>query len=117
MKTHLALIAASSYALALTPAFAGTQTGYVKDVYVRDSDGLVLVDLFGTATGRAPCALGTSYWIVANESTDAGKRLYSTLLAAQLAGRLVSIEGKNTCSRWPDGEDIETVGVHGLQSQ
>jgi len=117
VKTYVALISAISCALAFIPAFAGTLTGYVKDVYVRDSDGLVFVDLIGTATGRPPCALGTSYWIVPNESTEAGKRLYQALLGAHLAGRVVAIQGKNTCDRWPDGEDIETVGVLGLQTQ
>ena len=115
MKLCLALILASLSAAAVSPAIAGTQTGFVKDIYVRDSDGLILVDLMGTASGHPACAL-QPYWIIANETSDNGKRLFSMLLAAQAAGRVVQIIGKDTCSRWPDGEDIETIGVNGTQA-
>ena len=56
------------------------------------------------------------YWIVPNETTDSGKRLFATLLAALISGHRITIHGKNTCTRWPDGEDIETVGVNGTQA-
>ena len=113
MKTLLALIAASCCAVAAPAAFAGTQTGKIKDVYVRNSDGLILVDLNGFAapSGRPACAVGTSYWIVANENTDTGKRLYAMLLSAFASGHTVQIIGSDTCGRWPDGEDIDTVGM------
>ena len=114
MKVRLAVMLASLCAVAATPAIAGTQTGLVKDVYIRDSDGLILVDVFGTATNHPACALQT-YWIIPNETTDSGKRLYAMLLSAQLAGRSVTIQGKDTCTRWPDGEDIDVVGVNAAQ--
>jgi hypothetical protein len=114
MKVRQAVTLASLCVVAATQAMAGSQTGLVKDVYVRDSDGLVLVDLTGTATLKPNCAL-RSYWIVPNEKTDSGKRLYTMLLAAQLAGRPVTIIGKNTCTRWGDGEDIDTVGLNSTQ--
>ena len=112
MKACLALILASCCAVAVAPAFAGTQAGFVQSIYVRDSDGLILVNLMGTASGRPVCALQT-YWVIQNETSDTGKRLFAMLLAAQAGGRVVSILGKDTCSRWADGEDIETVGVNG----
>ena len=108
MKLCLPLMLASCCAFAL-PATAGTQVGTVKDIFVRDSDGLIWVDLNGTASDRALCAQVTTYWMIPNETTDTGKRLYAMLLSAQLAGRVVTIHGKNTCDRWLDGEDIETV--------
>ena len=110
MKVRLAVMLANLCAVAATPAIAGTQTGLVKDVYIRDSDGLILVDLLGTATNHPACAL-QPYWIIPNETTDSGKRLFATLLAALISGHKITIHGKNTCSRWRDGEDIDTVGV------
>ena len=115
MKLCVPLMLASCYALAL-PAMAGTEIGTVKDLFVRDSDGLIWVDLtqvpgsggpFGPE--RAACAVTRTYWMIPNETTDTGKRLFAMLLAAQLGGRVVTIHGKGTCNRWPDGEDIETV--------
>jgi hypothetical protein len=112
MKACLALVLASCCAVAVSPAIAGTQSGFVKDLYIRDSDGLILVDLTGTASGRPACAL-QPYWLIPNETTVTGKRLFAMLLAAQVSGHVVSILGKDTCHRWPDGEDIESVGVLG----
>jgi hypothetical protein len=91
---------------------AGTQTGKVRDVYIRDSDGLILVDLYGTASGHPACAT-QPYWLIPRETTESGKRMLAMLLAAQLSGRTVVIRGKDTCSRWGDGEDIESVGIEG----
>ena len=120
MKLCLPLMFARCCALAL-PAMAGTEVGTIRDLWVRDSDGLIWVDLTevpGTTPfgpGHPACAAGTRYWIVPNETTDTGKRLYDSLLAAQTAGRsvVVTIHGKNTCNRWGDGEDIDTIVVWG----
>lgn len=112
MKACLALLLAGFSAVAVSPAIAGTQTGFVKDIYVRDSDGLILVDINGTASGHPVCAQ-QPYWIIPNESSDSGKRLLTLLLSAQLSFRVVTIIGKDTCNRWPDGEDIDSVGING----
>ena len=114
MKARFALMLASCCAIGVSPAIAGTQAGYIKDIYIRDSDGLILVDLFGTASGHPVCAQ-QPYWIIPNESSETGKRLLALLLAAQLSSRYITIQGKDTCSRWGDGEDIETVGMAGQQ--
>ena len=99
-------------ALVTLPAMAaGTQTGTVVNLFVRDSDGLIWVDVSGTASGHPSCATAT-YWIIPSETTDTGKTLYATLLAAKLSGHSVTITGKNSCTRWFDGEDIEVVDVH-----
>ena len=114
MRVRLAaVLLASLCALAVRPAIAGTQTGFVKDLYVRDSDGLILVDLFGSVDfgDRHPACGWQRYWIVPNETTNSGKRLFATLLAALISGHKITIHGKNTCGRWRDGEDIDTVGV------
>ena len=114
MKACLALVLASWCAVAISPAIAGTQTGFVDTVYVRDSDGVIVVGITGNASGHPVCAQQT-YWVIPNETTDSGKRLFSMLLAAQLSFRLVNIVGKNTCSRWPDGEDIDAIGLSNTQ--
>lgn len=63
------------------------EPAWVASLIVRDSDGLP------------------------NENSETGKKLYSMLLAARLAGRPVNIVGKNTCVRWGDGEDIQSVSI------
>lgn len=108
-----AMVLASLCAVAVTPAIAAKQSGFVKDLYIRDSDGLIFVDLFGSVDFLDPHPCGTqSSWIVPNEATDSGKRLFATLLAALISGHKITIQGKNTCSRSSTGEDIESVDVH-----
>lgn len=87
-------------------AHSGEVTGTVGSLFVRDSDRLTYVHVAGTATNRPACAASTTYWMIPNENSEAGKKLYAMLLAAKLAGSRVSIVGKNTCARWGDGEDI-----------
>ena len=113
MKVSLPLILASLVTLAAPPAFAGEQFGNIVYLNIRDSDGLLWVGLSGNPTGRPACAVGTRYWIIPNENTETGQRLYATLLAANMAGRAITITGKNTCTRWGDGEDIDFVEVWG----
>lgn len=84
---------------------AGIQTGTVGDVIIRQSDGLVYFYLSGTATGKPACATG-SYWIIKDENSNAGKQIIAALLAANAQGTTVTVEGFNTCTRWPNGEDV-----------
>jgi len=115
MKAFAALLLACCFASVVSPAIAGTQTAFVKDIYIRDSDGLIIVDLTGNAaSGHPACAL-QPYWIIPSENSETGRHLLALLIAAQISSRYVIIQGKNTCSRWPDGEDIESVGMMGLQ--
>jgi hypothetical protein len=103
--------------IAAAPVMAGTDTAFIKAIHVRDSDGLIWVDLISTywpPINHPQCA-SQPYWIIRDESSEEGRKLFATLLAAHVAGRKVTIIGKNTCSRQPDGEDIESVGVGGVQ--
>ena len=88
-------------------AFAGTQTGKVKDILVRD-DGLHYFYLEGAGTGKPDCAIN-GYWMIKDENSASGKAQFSMLLAAQASGRPVYVKGKNTCTRWPDGEDVSLI--------
>jgi hypothetical protein len=116
MKIRLAAAMLASLCAVATPAFAAGQTGFIRDLYVRDSDGLILVDLFGPADFRVvhPACASQTYWVIPSETTESGKRLFATLLAALIAGEKITIYGKNTCTRWANGEDIDTVGVQGV---
>lgn len=78
-------------------------------VIVRDSDGLTYVHLNNTGTPRPTCAQGTTYWMIPDENSEAGKKLYSLLLTAKVMGSPVRVVGKNNCIRWSDGEDIAFV--------
>ena len=86
----------------------GGQTGKITFLTLRGSDGLVLVELAGSATGKPGCAL-YSYWILRDETSLIGKQQLAFLLAAKAAGQTVAISGTGSCSRWHDGEDIDTV--------
>lgn len=90
-------------------AYAGDITGYVTSVVTRDSDGLTYAVVAGTANNRATCASATSYWMISAEATENGKKQYALLLSAKTAGLRVVITGKGTCTRWTDGEDINSI--------
>src|SRR5215471_2341208 len=113
----LMLVVGSSLMLAgshVPAAALSYQTGGIDLLSVRDSEGLLWVhlDKFGGGPfARAPCAANTTYWIIPDETTEAGRLLYDSLLDAELAHRFVAIHGKGTCNRWPDGEDIDYVEI------
>lgn len=88
---------------------AGQVQGTVKYLIQRASDGLAYVVINGTPTGTRPACATGSYWMIANESSEAGKKQFAMLLAAYASKSVVQITGMNTCTRWPDGEDIETI--------
>jgi hypothetical protein len=105
--TTIALSISASVAVA-----GGTITGTVQLLIARASDGLTYVVINGTASGHPACATN-SYWIIMNETSDAGHKQYAMLLAAQASGSQVSIVGAGTCTRWGDGEDIDYIEIYG----
>ena len=96
--------------LLATPAWCGSQTGQVTQVFVRERDGLVYFTMSGQHDNRPACAT-QQYWIVKNENSEAGKRQLALLLAARSTGAVVTVSGSNTCVRWHDGEDADTVSI------
>lgn len=112
MKVFARMIACTaSLMMAAGVAPAGTAEGQITNFYQRSSDGLIIVYLSGAVTGRPGCAASTSYWMVKDENSNAGKGHFAMLLAAQMAGKNVRIIGANTCVRWGDGEDIQYIQV------
>ena len=98
-------------ALSASTAFAGgIVTGKVLQVVVRASDGLVYAVLSGTPTGQPNCAKG-GYWMIVNETSDVGHKQYAMLLDAQASGAQITIWGSGYCTRWGDGEDIDSMFI------
>lgn len=96
--------------LCCLPLSAGKSSGYVDSVLVRDSDGLVYFFLRDEVVmSQKPSCATKKYWMVKNENSTAGKNQLSLLMAAQMAGKKVKVYGYNTCERWSDGEDVNTV--------
>lgn len=96
--------------LLATPALCGSQIGQVTQVFIREQDGLVYFTMSGQHDNRPACAT-QQYWIVKNENSEAGKRQLVVLLSARTTGAVVAVSGGNTCVRWHDGEDADTVSI------
>lgn len=93
-------------------SLAGRQVGTVDWLIVRASDGLVYFGLEGAqATDKPDCA-SRSYWMIKDENSTIGMLQYSMLLSAHDSGRQVEVRGMNTCSRWGDGEDVNTIRLN-----
>jgi hypothetical protein len=107
IKSNIAI--ASILLTAMGSATASEVTGTVNTVIQRASDGLTYVLLNGTATTRPGCATGTSYYMLANENSEAGKKQFAMLLLAKASGLRVRINGANQCTRWSDGEDLNEL--------
>lgn len=90
-------------------SYAGTQTGKVTQILVNDA-GVHYFYLEGAASGKPSCATLT-YWMIKDENSTAGKSQFSILLTAQASGRPVYVVGKNTCTRWSDGEDVSFISI------
>jgi hypothetical protein len=79
-------------------AFAGSQGGQIKNVLIRSSDGLVYVELTGTADNKPGCATH-SYWMIKDEKSLTGRQQLAALLLAQANGQTISIIGTGSCTR------------------
>jgi hypothetical protein len=88
---------------------AGTQTGTIKTLLVRSTDGLVSFTLNGPAKEANPPCAAYQYWMIKDETSLSGKQQYAMLLAAQMSGKAVSVSGTETCTRWADGEDVGVI--------
>lgn len=109
MRTNNLIFAALTYSICCN-LFAGQQTGQVTQVRVRASDGLNYFELSEGHTGRPTCATH-AYWMIKDETSDAGKKQLALLLSAKLSGATVTVTGSNTCTRWGDGEDANEIAL------
>ncbi|WP_330961514.1 hypothetical protein [Photobacterium sp. 53610] len=108
MKTLFGIFLASC--LFTSAAYAGYVKGTVIKLIVRD-DGLHYVHIAGEMKDRPTCAQNHTYWMVKDENSVYGKSQYSMLLAAKASGKVVTVSGTGTCTRWKDGEDIQYVSM------
>lgn len=90
-------------------AFAGSQTGKVTNIIVRQSDGLHYFYMSGTGENRPDCAASHTYWMIKDENSTVGKTQFSMLLTAYASGRTITVAGTNTCTCWGDGEDVNVI--------
>ncbi|OWQ87037.1 hypothetical protein CDN99_20140 [Roseateles aquatilis] len=90
------------------PAHAGNQTGRIKTITIRASDGLVYFVLENAHQDKPACATG-DYWMIKDENSAAGKRQLAVLIAARSMGQPVTAIGPGTCTRWADGEDLNEL--------
>lgn len=86
----------------------GVVQGTVSKLIQRASDGLTYVVINGTSSGRPSCATG-SYWIIAHEDSESGKKQFAMLMTAYATGSPVVLHGMGACNRWSDGEDIDEI--------
>lgn len=97
-------------AIGLAPisAHCGTLTGTIASItYYIPTPNYVFVYLSNPSTGAPACATQTTRMMV-NLATQAGKAMYAHLLALRLtnpAGN-VTLVGTNSCTSWPDTEDV-----------
>ncbi len=87
---------------------AGTQTGQVTQIIVRAKDGLTYFFLTNSSNGRPACAT-ERYWIIKDENSASAQRQLALLMTAKASGQAVSVGGTDTCTRWPDGEDVNYI--------
>lgn len=90
--------------------FAGSTTGKIHTIWVHYYNDFVLFSLESTQPSLAACAVTGRY--VVSTSTQQGKNILSTILAAKAAGQTVSVMGKNTCTIHGDAEDISAISIN-----
>jgi hypothetical protein len=94
-----------------TNIYAGTQLGTVDYIIVRASDGLVYFTLKGGDQAGKPSCATHGYWMIKDENSTSGKLQYSMVLSAHASGKVIKVTGMNTCTRWGDGEDVNSIQI------
>ena len=94
----------------LPAAYAGHADGQIVAIRSRSSDGLVWINVTGPRVNKPACAL-YDYMMIRDENSETGKKQFAMLLQAHATGKRVVVYGTGNCSRWGDGESIDTVEV------
>ncbi|RYY75042.1 MAG: hypothetical protein EOO52_12090 [Gammaproteobacteria bacterium] len=90
--------------------FAGETTGKVNLLYVHGYNDFILFSMISAQPGFASCAVTGRYAI--STSTQQGKNIFSTILAAKAANLTITVSGKSTCTTHGDAEDISAIVVN-----
>ncbi|WP_156970549.1 hypothetical protein [Andreprevotia chitinilytica] len=98
------------FAFCFLVAQAGTTSGTIQYIDIRQSDGLIYFMINGVNAGRPACAV-MPYWMLGNinNNTPTVKQQLALLMQAAATGKMVNITGKGICGLWSDGEDVNDV--------
>ena len=89
---------------------AGNTTGKIGTVFVHEYNSIVLFNMASSSQGMTGCATTKRYSI--NTDTQAGKNLFSAILAAKAAAQTVTVIGKNVCELHGDAENIQYIYIN-----
>src|SRR5262245_11252510 len=99
-------------AICSSPASAGDASGKIANMSIsKDIGSVVFIRLETPPTSRAACSTHGSWHFTLSLNTDLDKRIYASLVAAQLTGRVVQIGGTGACGEWHDVESVRAVGT------
>lgn len=101
--------------LTVNLASASTQMGFIDWVTVR-ADGLVYFSVSNSSgytwippRTTPPACATQGFWVIRSETSMAGQMQYQALLKE---GSLVIIVGTDSCTRWPDAEDVDSLQIY-----
>ena len=107
MKTVIGIVVSALLCGLATTAFAAESSERISRVAATDSNQALLVATDGAWDGNL-CA--DNAWLVIDLTTESGRQMYRTALAAHLAGKVVKAF-YNTCSgSFPKATRIDIVG-------
>jgi hypothetical protein len=107
-KSTLAAASLSVVSLVASAAHAGTGTGRISATAIdTTSANKVQIYIYGTHSSKPACA--TSGKFVVDTSTADGKAIYSAILAAALAGRVVEAVGTGNCNLLAGSEGVSKL--------
>lgn len=98
------------YAIAHT-AMAGSGMAKIDTLLAGPEYGPRLFVGMSGVSGRPSCSNNPSFAFVIDSSLPHAKTWVAMLQVAYATGRSVQIEGQNTCSLYPDTEDVRYIWV------
>lgn len=90
-------------------ASAGVTEGKPTAIFVHGFNDGIAFAMQSTGPNFASCATSLRYAI--STSTQQGKNILSTILAAKAAGQTIQVVGNNTCNALSGAEDINYIVV------
>lgn len=91
-------------------ASAGTTTGTVNQLYIHEYNDSILFNMTSQSQNFIGCATTKRYAV--STSTQQGKNILSTILAAKISDKSVMVVGENTCTTHGDAEDISWMRIN-----
>ena len=97
-------------AVASSVASAGASSGTISSYLVSRYGKLFFV---AGPTDNSPSCSGAGHWAVDLVGPDAaaGKAILAAVIAAQMSGKRVFVQGKCVCDVWGDRETVDYISV------